>query len=61
MSAKIAPYKINTTALPARTDTGRAVVLYRLSSQFSMIQITQGKYSLREHGRGTGAAHTVDP
>ena len=23
--------------------------------------ITQGKYSLREHGRGTGAAHTVDP
>ena len=61
MSAKIAPSKINTTALPARTDIGRAVVPYRLSSQFLMIQITQGKYSLREHGRGTGAAHTVDP
>ena len=61
MSAKIPPYKINTTALTARTDTGRAVVPYRLSSQFLMIQITQGKYSLREHGRGIGAAHTVDP
>ena len=61
MSAKIAPYKINTTALPARTDIGRAVVPYRLSSQFLMIQITQCKYSLQKHGRGTGAAHTVDP
>ena len=33
----------------------------RHASTMGAFLITQGKYSLREHGRGTGAALTVDP